>query len=308
MGRTQELSTIYVVIPSYGDNKSVVEITSEISDLVNANLVFCILDDSAGVDTYPKLPSNFHIFVPKSNMGQQKILVNFFRQTLPSYFNHAPNDLVLVLDGDGEDAPVNVSKMLKMFNENKVDMVVATRGKRHVKTLFKIGYRFFQFFGFVLCNKVINHGTFSLSKRSSLEEAIKNRNFDYSFVGGMISSKMTRKKIKCDRHPRRFGKSTLNKVNLISYGLSVYAGIRPKLSYKVFQIISALIVIVFLSNLDRSLAVENLQIPSALNGLAYFYFILNSCYLPVLVFLKASHKLQFPEKFVVVNHAAMPRI
>jgi hypothetical protein len=34
MGPTQELRTIYVVIPSYGDNKSVLEITSEIEALV----------------------------------------------------------------------------------------------------------------------------------------------------------------------------------------------------------------------------------------------------------------------------------
>jgi hypothetical protein len=156
VGRTQELRTIYVVIPSYGDNKSVLEITSEIDAMVDGNLVFCILDDSAGVDEYPKLASNFHIFIPKSNMGQQKILVNFFRHTLPIYFNHASSDLVLILDGDGEDAPVNISKMLMLLDQYKLDLVLATRGKRHVRALFKIGYVLFQIFGFVLCNKIIN--------------------------------------------------------------------------------------------------------------------------------------------------------
>lgn len=308
MGRTQALRTIYVVIPSYGDNKSVLEITSEIDAMVEGNLVFCILDDSAGVDVYPKLASNFHIFVPKSNMGQQKILVNFFRYMLPIYFNHTPNDLVLILDGDGEDAPININKLLMKLDENKVEMVVATRGKRHVNTGFKIGYVFFQIFGFVLCNRIINHGTFSISKRASLEKAIKNRNFDYSFVGGMMASKMTKGKLKCDRHPRRYGKSNLNKINLISYGLRVYAGIRPKVSYKIFQITSVLILILSLMNLDENLWVENLQLTSVLNAILYFYLIFNTCYLPILIFLRVCHRLHPLEKFVLVNRAAVPRI
>jgi hypothetical protein len=308
MGRTQELRTIYVVIPSYGDNRSVLEITSEINSMVDGNLVFCILDDSAGVDKYPKLASNFHIFIPKSNMGQQKILVNFFRHTLPTYFNHTPNDLVLILDGDGEDAPININKMLMLLDENKVEMVVATRGKRHVKALFKIGYVFFQVFGFVLCNRNINHGTFSISKRAILEKATKSENFDYSFVGGMISSKMTKRKLKCDRHPRRYGRSNLNKINLISYGLRVYAGIRPKVSYKIFQITSVLIVILSLMNLGENLTVENFQITSIFKLILYFYLILNTCYLPILIFLKVTHRLYPQEKFVLVNRAAAPRI
>jgi hypothetical protein len=308
VGRTQELRTIYVVIPSYGDNKSVLEITSEIDAMVDGNLVFCILDDSAGVDKYPKLASNFHIFIPKSNMGQQKILVNFFRHTLPIYFNHTPNDLVLILDGDGEDAPININKMLKVLDANNAEMVVATRGKRQVKALFKIGYLFFQIFGFILCNRKINHGTFSVSRRESLEKAVKNRNFDYSFVGGMIANKMTKEKLKCDRDPRRFGKSNLNKINLISYGLRVYAGINPKVNYKLYQITSALIGIFTLTSLDESFTLGNYQFSLFLNVILYLYLILNACYLPILLFLKGSQRLLSPEKFLVVNHAAVPRI
>jgi hypothetical protein len=214
----------------------------------------------------------------------------------------------LILDGDGEDAPVNINKMLMLLDENKVEMVVATRGKRHVKTLFKIGYVFFQIFGFILCNRIINHGTFSISKRAILEKATKNRNFDYSFVGGMMASKMTKRKIKCDRYPRRYGKSNLNKINLISYGLRVYAGIRPKVSYKIFQITSVLIVILSLMNLDENLTVEKFHLDSVIKAILYIYLILNTCYLPILIFLTVTHRLHLPEKFVLVNRAAVPRI
>jgi hypothetical protein len=301
MGRTQELRTIYVVIPSYGDNKSVLEITSEIEVLVCEKLIFCILDDSAGVDTYPRLPSNFYIFVPGSNMGQQSILVNFIRHTLPIYFNHTSDDLVLILDGDGEDAPININKMLKLLDTSSSDIVVATRGKRHVKVLFKISYVIFQILGLVLCNRIINHGTFSLSKRGSLENAVKKSNFDYSFVGGIIASRMSKRKLKCHRHPRRFGKSNLNKIDLIRYGLRVYVGIRPKVSSNIYQLVSTLIAILTITNIHLNITVKNFQLIPVVTGVLIFYFSLNTFYLASLILLKASKKLNQPEKFVVVN-------
>ncbi len=220
--RIKPKGSLFLVIPSYGDSKSVVEITKELEVIVDRPITICILDDSVGKDDYPSLPKNYTIFVPEKNLGQQKILTNFFRHGLGSFYKIHDDDLVIIMDGDGEDSPSDVPRLLEKIDEKGLNLVTAQRASRSVSFSFKVGYLCFQLAGKILTGKTINHGTFSVSRRSELETWVKRDSFTQSFVGGLLSVKTTKGSVICDRKPRRYGKSSLDKYGLITHGLKIW--------------------------------------------------------------------------------------
>ena len=215
-------AALFLVIPSFGDSQSVVEITKELEDIIDCPITVCILDDSVGIDDYPYLPENYTVFMPEKNLGQQRILTNFFRNGLGSYFKVGKDDLVIIMDGDGEDSPGDVVRMLEKIKTGEFCLVTAQRASRSVPISFKLGYLCFQIAGKVLTGKTINHGTFSISKRSELETWVKRDPFTQSFVGGLLSVSTSKVSVVCDRAPRRYGASRLDKYGLVTHGLKIW--------------------------------------------------------------------------------------
>ena len=83
---------------------------------------------------------------------------------LSKKFASQDEDLILIMDADGEDSPSDVSRLLDKIENENLSLVTAQRGSRNTTFFFKIGYLFFQISGKILTGKTINHGTFSISK------------------------------------------------------------------------------------------------------------------------------------------------
>ena len=221
---------LFLVLPSFGDARAAVEIASEVEKSYSGELIVCILDDSVGEDEFPTLPSNCYLVQPTRNLGQQRLLVNFLRHSLPELFENHPNDLVLIMDSDGEDSPGDVPELIKKLESGEYDFACATRKSRQTDFTFKIGYFGFQLLTRLLTGIYVRYGTFSVSRREVLQKIVKNDAFSQSFVGGLMATPNKKIMVDCDRGKRRYGESNMNKNNLIVHGLRILLALSPVIS------------------------------------------------------------------------------
>jgi hypothetical protein len=232
-------SRLFLILPSYGDSKSAIEIGMEVRNLVDNKVIVCILDDSLGQDDFQELPSDFNLFRPTRNLGQQRILVNFLRSGLRNFSKFENGDLVVIMDADGEDAPEDVSKLLSKLKDDNLDLVLATRESRKVGIGFKTGYIGFRLLVRILAGLNVNTGTFSASRRDFIERTVHADAFEQSMSGGLLVSNGKKSKIACERRPRRYGQSRMNRTNLILHGLRVLLALAPMISVRLLIFTSA---------------------------------------------------------------------
>lgn len=222
---------VNIVLPSFGDIKSALEVCEEIERKLTIKCRIFILDDSAGVDKYPKLPTNYFRIIASQNLGQQTILTEFFKIFLSLSELKQISNLIVVLDADGEDKPLDVIRMLELAIENPFQskIILAERRQREVPFIFKISYKLFQLIGKFLTGIYIKHGTFCVINSEILSKHIENDSFKYSFVGGLASIPTNKTYLPCDRGKRRYGQSHLNFKRLIEHGLEIYIALDIKL-------------------------------------------------------------------------------
>lgn len=213
--------TLFVILPCLNDSQSAVEIVNEINTISSIPVRSFILDDSLGQDVFPKLPKGCQRIAPTSQLGQQGLIVWFLRRGLRDHAEIKDTDLILVLDSDGEDNPLDLKEMQLIIQNGDVDSVIAQRGKRHVKKFFSTGYFAFQALCLMLAGVWVNSGNFSLSRAGWLKNNIWNEPFTSNFGAGLVVAPGEKVKILCHRMPRRRGQSRMNKSGLINHGLNI---------------------------------------------------------------------------------------
>jgi hypothetical protein len=238
---------LFLVLPSFGDARAAVEIAAEVEALYGGELIVCILDDSVGEDKFPRLPSNYYLVQPTRNLGQQRLLVNFLRHSLPELFENHSNDLVLIMDSDGEDSPGDVPELIEKLNSGDYDFACATRRSRKTDFTFKFGYFGFQLLTLLLTGIYVNYGTFCVSRREVLQKTIQNDAFSQSFVGGLIATPNKKIMVDCDRGKRRYGESNMDKNKLIVHGLRILLALSPIISGRLlFTMVLSTVVSIFI--------------------------------------------------------------
>jgi len=225
----------FVVAPCFNDNKSVQEICEELNLLPIAPTKIVILDDSRGVDEYDALPSNVQIICPSRRLGQQRLLVQFFRHQFAKSCLPQDSDLVVVMDSDGEDLPNDVMTLLTEYKCLPiVDLVLASRKSRQSTIKFKFGYNCFKFLSRLITGKTVQTGTFSVVSWRWLNQACYDNTFNISFVGGLIASPAARRLTPIARGPRRYGSPKVDLSGLIRHGLNIFFTMSNQIAVRFF--------------------------------------------------------------------------
>ena len=224
----------FVILPSFGDNKSASEICSELNELSFPPFKIIILDDSVGSDSYSALPSNALLVQPGRRLGQQRILTQFFRNGFSVHANPNMDDVVVVMDADGEDSPSDVEKLVLTLRSDQIDIVHAQRTTRHSRARFKIGYMLFKMMSRVISGESFTTGTFSASKWAWLKESVQGGPFNSSFSGGLVSAPAQHHFLEIPRASRRYGNSRLNTSGLLSYAFNIFSTQSHKITVRIF--------------------------------------------------------------------------
>jgi hypothetical protein len=230
MNWRHEMNKIFVVIPTYFDGKSVVEIVGEINDILESNFsmfspFFVLVDDSCGKDKSLndlsiKLPNitNLNLIKSEFNLGNQGAIILGLYSVLRKLKS---GDLALVLDGDGEDDPKDIKLLINSIKaDSTLDIVLAERGKRASDLKFKFSLIVFKIIFYILTGKKWRAGNFSILRGDWLLEHYDLIHTYNSFAGSIQSLGANRVYRKIDRKPRRYGSSQTSSQGKILHALN----------------------------------------------------------------------------------------
>jgi glycosyltransferase involved in cell wall biosynthesis len=256
-----ETNSIAIVIPVLDDWKSLAMLLPILDkNLRNQHLLaeIIVVDDGSGITFEEAHPAPLQlehikkvsILELKRNLGHQRAI------TLGLAFAAVERDFkaVLVMDGDGEDSPEDVIRLIeKCREENFTKMIFAKRAKRSEGLVFRLFYAFYKAFYKILTGRNIRIGNFSIVPDKILQRLIVVSEVWNHYAVGALKARVPYREINTNRGRRLSGSSKMNFVSLVTHGLSaisVYgdiAGVRLLLGtcgLILFSIIGILIVII----------------------------------------------------------------
>lgn len=271
--------TIHVVIPLFNDWEALGLLLERMRQCVNPQLLerlaFLIVDDCSVVN-YERLPAHvgqsLSILRLYRNVGHQKAIALGL-----SYLADQPEQYpVIVMDGDGEDKPEDIDRLLQTAQQQPGHIVFAHRAKRSENVVFRLFYTIYKNLFRLLTGKVITFGNFSLIPARLLRKLAHVSEIWNNYPGGIIRSRLPYTATPVERGKRLAGNSKMNFVSLVLHGLSAVSvlidttAVRVALFCLVTATVSALGigVIVVLRLLNQS------AVPSWTSYLIFSFFIL----------------------------------
>jgi dolichol-phosphate mannosyltransferase len=128
-----------IIIPLFNENENIANLVDEIKTaLLDKKYIFeiILIDDASTDDTYKtitflkKTNQNILILQNNINLGQSFSLIRGI--------NSASHDIIVTIDGDGQNNPVDIPKLLNIFNSEKQLSLVGGIRKNRKDSYLKI--------------------------------------------------------------------------------------------------------------------------------------------------------------------------
>lgn len=249
-----EKRTLWVVTPLYFDSKSYLLLRQEILKSLGGlfdqeQVVFVLIDDSAGQDNQLQdivsLPRQLVLPMVKRS-GHQKAIVHGLRQIV-SRTNDM--DIVVTIDGDGEDNPKDILRLIeKLEEEPQSDVCLARRTFREETLTFKILYYFYRILFSLLVGRLVKTGNFAAIKASFLKKMIGHVVFDLCYSSSLLIVPGVVSQVPCARGRRYYGHSKMGLFRLIRHGLQMMLPFWKTIFKRVLLALVTVLVLVWLAN------------------------------------------------------------
>jgi polyisoprenyl-phosphate glycosyltransferase len=138
---------------------------------------------------------------------------------------------VLVMDGDGEDAPDDIPRLLNELDSNDATRIVfAERAKRTEGWLFSFFYAVYKFLHLVLVGQRVRVGNFSVMNRECLESLCTSSELWNHYAASAFATRQPMSFVRTNRSTRLAGHSTMNFPSLVTHGLSALSVFSDRIS------------------------------------------------------------------------------
>ncbi len=247
------MKKIIILIPVYNDWDSLKKLIQEISEVIKSfsNIVFeCLIVNDASTIQQPKIekPDQFNsieILNMKENRGHARCNAFGIRYI----FQNKVFDNLILMDGDGEDRPIEIKSLVEKININPGTSVIAKRIKRSEGIIFQSLYQIHKIITFIFTGENINFGNYCILTRSDVEKLHKKASLWSSFSGTVKRNIKILNEINSIRGTRYFGPSKMSLIKLIIHSFSIIAVFK----YQVF--LRSIFFIIFLAFLNIYLGI-----------------------------------------------------
>ena len=235
---------IIILIPVYNDWESLKKLIDEINENIkvfkNTSFECLIVNDASTIQT-PEIakPSKFisiKILNMRENRGHARCNAFGIRYV---YLNNKFDNLIL-MDGDGEDRPVEIKNLINKIDENPNISVVAKRVKRSEGPFFQLLYQLHKFITLIFTGKNINFGNFCILTKDDVEKLHSKASLWSSFSGSVKKYIKNINEINSIRGLRYFGPSQMSLFKLIVHSFSIIAVFKNQVFLRSSLIIIAL--------------------------------------------------------------------
>lgn len=214
-----------ILIPVYNDWKSLNHLLVQIDKQIktkNFTKILIINDSSTQRIKVDKKRLNkisqIKILTIKKNLGSQKSIaigLDYLKKLNKNFY-------VTVMDGDGEDNPSQINKMLGLAKKNTRHVVTSHRKKRNENYFIKFGYRIHLIFCFLFTGNWMTFGNFSCFHSNNLKKICSNNDIWLAYSAGVLKNCKI-KKVYATRQKRYFENSKVNFLKLIEHSLRIFS-------------------------------------------------------------------------------------
>ncbi len=216
-----------ILIPVYNDWESVTKLLENI-DLEIAKWdvevsVLVVNDASTEKRTLTKLNytnlKSVRVMNMKINQGHARCNATGLKfLTEKEDFNY-----VILMDGDGEDRPEELTLLFNKSKENPLKAVTANRIKRSEGIFFKLLYECHKILTYVFTGKLIKFGNYSCLPKEEVIRLVREACIWSSFSGSVTKIIVDRISVPSIRGKRYFGPTQMNFFKLLIHSFSIIA-------------------------------------------------------------------------------------
>jgi hypothetical protein len=218
---------VVILIPNYNDWESLSPLLGKLDDVLADRCLeasVLVVDDGstrpapASLSDRPlRAIDRVDVLTLRRNLGHQRAIA----LGLAYLEDRVPCDVVVVMDGDGEDDPADVPRLLaKLQEEGGRSIVFAERTRRSESWRFRFFYRLYKLAHAVLTGQGVRVGNFSAIPRRRLESLVVVSELWNHYAAAAFRSRQPFCTIPTRRAKRLRGRSTMNFVGLVTHGLS----------------------------------------------------------------------------------------
>jgi hypothetical protein len=235
---------IIILIPVYNDWESLIKLIEEINKTIKVfnDISFeCLIINDASTIQLPKIfkPSKFdsmEILNMKENRGHARCNAFGIRYI----FQNKNFDNLILMDGDGEDRPIEIKSLIEKIIEDPSKSVVAKRVKRSEGLFFQLLYQVHKLITFFFTGKNINFGNYSMLIKDDVEKLHSKASLWSSFSGSVKKHINSFNEINSIRGLRYYGPSQMPLIKLFIHSLSIIAVFKYQVFLRSTLIIIAL--------------------------------------------------------------------
>ena len=255
------MKKLIILIPVFNDweslEKLIIEINENIKEFQKIHIECLVVNDASTIKQpflfKPSAIKSIQILNMRENRGHARCNAFGIR-----YVSEKKDfDYLILMDGDGEDRPIELKKLVQKILEDPSKSVVAKRIKRSEGPFFQFLYSMHKLITLVFTGKKINFGNYSCLTKEDVKKLSTQASLWSSYSGTVKKHLNNFNEIESERGARYFGPSKMSFLKLLIHSFSIIAVFK----FQVFLRSSLFILILLL--LDHNLGI-NLNFLSAL--------------------------------------------
>jgi len=242
---------VEIIIPVYNDNISLSIILNEINKIKSEKYIFnvTVIDDFSEKPVFELIKPNLYkniksikVLRLNSNMGHQKAISIGLYDSI-----NGNSKFILIMDGDGEDSPNNIVKLLDVALEKKC-IVVASRNSRYESVVFKFSYFLYCLLFFLSTGLRMNFGNFSVIPRVFIKDVLNLKSCGIHYPATILKSCIKLEYVSLDRCKRYQGSSKMNFLGLVLHGFKSFVVFKQKITLRLIILYSLSILLVIFTD------------------------------------------------------------
>lgn len=218
---------LVVLIPVFNDWVALRLLLDELDGVLGAvglRADVLVVDDGSTVAAGPGFPGialknmgSVRVLGLRRNLGHQRAIA----VGLAFLGANVPCEAVVVMDGDGEDDPRDVPRLIERCRRGEWSKIVfAERTKRSESWSFRAGYAAYRLLHRILTGQKVRVGNFSVVPRDRLNSLVVVSELWNHYAAAALASRQPFETVPTRRGKRLDGKSSMNFIRLVCHGLS----------------------------------------------------------------------------------------
>ena len=245
------MKKIIILIPVFNDweslEKLIVEINENIKELKKIDIECLVINDASTINQPKLLKPNFIKSIQILNMRENKGHARCNAFGIRYVIKNKNFDYLILMDGDGEDRPIELKKLINKILEDPTKSVVAKRIKRSEGPFFRFLYFMHKLITLVFTGKKIDFGNYSCLIKEDVRKLSTQASLWSSYSGSVKKNLKYFNEIDSERGTRYFGPSKMSFLKLLIHSFSIIAVFKSQVFFR------SLIFIIIFSSLDFSL-------------------------------------------------------